>query len=57
MVKLLREKGGEDVLVLGGGIIPDEDIPYLLEGGVSAVFGPGAPIKDIADHIRQNVKR
>ena len=57
VVRLLREKGGEDTLVVGGGIIPDEDVAYLLQGGVSAVFGPGAPIKDIADHIRRNVKR
>ncbi len=51
---LLREKGGEDILVIAGGIIPEEDIPFLNEEGISAVFGPGTSIKAIADFIRKN---
>ena len=57
IVNQLKEKGKDDVLVLAGGIIPDEDIPFLKEGGVSAVFQPGASIKDIANYIRANVTR
>lgn len=44
----------EDVLVLMGGIIPDEDVGKLKEMGVSGVFGPGEPTKDISQHIRNN---
>lgn len=57
MVEKLKENGRGDVLVLAGGIIPDEDIPALKAGGVSAVFQPGATIKEIADFIRSNVKK
>lgn len=57
VVRLLREKGLNDVLVVGGGIIPEEDIPFLKERGVSAIFGPGASLKEIANYIRHNVKR
>jgi methylmalonyl-CoA mutase C-terminal domain/subunit len=57
VVQLLQKKGLHDVLVIGGGIIPQEDIPFLKEKGVSAIFGPGTSIKEIANYIRQNVKR
>ena len=53
VVRLLREQGAGDVLVTGGGIIPDEDIPYLREQGVDRVFGPGTSTRDIVDYIRQ----
>ena len=53
IVQLLRKKGGRDVLVIAGGMIPDEDIPFLTEAGVSAIFGPGSTIKQIADYIRE----
>ena len=53
VVELLREKGAGDKLVIGGGIIPEEDIPFLTEKGISAVFGPGTAIKTIADFIRK----
>jgi methylmalonyl-CoA mutase C-terminal domain/subunit len=43
-------------LLLVGGIIPDEDIPVLKSMGVSATFGPGTPIREISQFIRQNVK-
>ena len=48
VVELMKERGVEDVLVVGGGIIPNEDIPLLKEKGISAIFGPGTPIKEIA---------
>jgi len=53
IVQLLRKKGGRDILVIAGGMIPDEDIPFLTEAGVSAIFGPGSTIKEIADYIRE----
>ena len=56
VVELLREKGMENVLVIGGGIIPDEDIPSLKEKGVNEIMGPGTFVKDIAEYIRKNVK-
>ena len=56
VVELLKKKGMEDVLVIGGGIIPEEDIPFLKEKGVTEIFGPGTLVKEIADYIRQNAK-
>jgi len=55
VVNELRKSGMGDVLVIGGGNIPKEDIPFLLEKGVSAVFGPGTPVKEVADFIRGKV--
>lgn len=57
VVELLREKGVNDAIIIGGGIIPAEDIPFLAENGVKAVFGPGTSIKTIANFIKENVKR
>lgn len=60
MVQCLKtEKGKEelDVLVLGGGIIPEEDIPELKAAGVDEVFGPGANTQDIIEYIRTHLKR
>ena len=53
---LLKEKGMGDVLVIGGGVIPDADIPGLKKAGVAAVFTPGTPTGDIVDFIKENVK-
>ncbi|MBM3154218.1 MAG: cobalamin B12-binding domain-containing protein [Chloroflexi bacterium] len=49
----LKKKGLSEVLVVAGGIIPDEDISALKKLGVKAVFGPGTPTKDIAEFIRK----
>ena len=57
VAQLLKEKGMNKVLVLGGGIVPEDDIPQLEKAGVKGVFGPGSPIKDIASFITSNVKR
>ena len=57
VVKLLREKGGDDILVVGGGVIPEEDIPMLKEAGVEAIFTPGTPTSVSIDFIKENVKR
>lgn len=57
VAKLLKKKGLDNVLLVGGGIIPQEDIPKLKKEGISAVFGPGTPCDDIVDFIEKNVKR
>ncbi len=57
VVEGLRERGAQDVMVIGGGIIAKEDIPFLKEKGIDAVFGPGTPVKEIANYIRENAKR
>lgn len=54
---MLKEKHIDDVLLVGGGIIPKEDIPTLHKAGISKVFGPGTPVEDIVKYIEQNVKR
>lgn len=54
---LLRSKGLQDVLLLVGGIIPEEEVPWLRERGVAALFGPGTATQSIVDFIRQNVRR
>jgi len=45
------------VLVIGGGIIPEEDIPALKQAGIAEVFGPGTNTKTIAEYIKANLKR
>jgi methylmalonyl-CoA mutase, C-terminal domain len=55
IVALLREKGVGDVLVFGGGIIPADEIPGLREGGVAAVFTPGAPLSEIVGWLEQTL--
>jgi methylmalonyl-CoA mutase C-terminal domain/subunit len=57
VVKLLKEKRMNDVLIIGGGIIPKGDMQCLKEIGVKGIFGPGTPIREIADFIRSNVRR
>lgn len=57
VTRLLKEKNMEDVLVVGGGVIPEEDIPTLKKAGIAGVFGPGTHIEDIVDFIKKNVKR
>jgi methylmalonyl-CoA mutase C-terminal domain/subunit len=53
---LLHEEGMEDVLLLVGGIIPDQDIPRLKQAGVAEVFQPGAPTSAIIEFIRQHAR-
>ena len=52
----LKSQGAEDVVVFGGGIIPQEDIAALKQAGVAAIFTPGAPMKEIADWIAANIR-
>jgi len=53
---LLKEKGVKDILVLGGGVIPEEDIPALKAVGVKDVFGPGTSTENIVKYVHENVK-
>lgn len=56
IINLMREKGMNDVLLTGGGIIPEDDMAQLQQDGVGRLFAPGTPTQDIADYIRQWVK-
>jgi len=53
VVQLLRQKGVSDVLVVGGGIIPEADVKELEKAGVARIFGPGSPTTEIASYIKQ----
>ena len=53
VVEALRNAGAEDIPVLGGGVIPDEDIPLLKEAGIKDIFTAGTPLKDIIDAFRK----
>lgn len=55
VVALLRERGADDILVFGGGIIPDQDLPKLAELGVGKVFTPGASTEDAAEYLKAAV--
>ena len=55
IVEMLKEKGMDHVLVIGGGIIPEEDVTVLKQKGVKGVFGPGTTVEEVAKFIRQNV--
>ena len=54
---LLKEKGLRGVLVFGGGIIPDEDVPVLKKKGIDRVFGPGTPLSLIVGYLKENLAR
>ena len=55
LIGLLEERDAGDIIVIGGGIIPEDDIPQLKEMGVAEVFTPGAPTTKIVDWVKQNV--
>lgn len=56
VMRLLAEKGADDLLVVAGGVIPEDDIPFLKENGIAAVFGPGTPTREAIDFIEANLK-
>lgn len=56
LLQLMKEKGMNDVLLTGGGIIPEDDMKQLNEAGVGKLFAPGTPTTDIAQYIRTWVK-
>jgi len=53
--RLLAKKGGRDIIVIAGGIIPDEDKPKLLKLGITGLYGPGTSLEEIIAHIRERV--
>jgi len=57
VVTLLKKRGMDDVLVVGGGVIPEEDVSKLKKMGVAEVFGPGTTTDEIIEFIRKNVKK
>ncbi|MCP4157320.1 MAG: cobalamin B12-binding domain-containing protein [bacterium] len=56
VVQKLRENELDDVLVVGGGIIPEEDIPGLKEAGIGEIFGPGTNTASIVEYIQSNAR-
>jgi methylmalonyl-CoA mutase C-terminal domain/subunit len=57
VVELLKEQGVDDVLIIGGGVIPEDDIPGLKELGISEIFTPGTTTTQMIDYIKNNLKR
>lgn len=57
VARLMKKKGLDDVLIIGGGIVPEEDVSKLKKEGIAGVFGPGTHCDEIVDFIKKNVKR
>ena len=55
VVEGLRARGADDVIVFGGGIVPEEDIESLEQAGLAAIFTPGAPLSDIVDWVNEHI--
>lgn len=55
VVEALRERDADDIIVFGGGIIPDEDLPALYDAGIAAVFAPGTPLDVIESWVAENL--
>ncbi|MFO8182957.1 MAG: cobalamin B12-binding domain-containing protein [Candidatus Aegiribacteria sp.] len=56
VARLLREKDGGDIILFGGGVIPEEDIPELKEAGFRAIFTPGTAATDVVDFIKREIQ-
>jgi methylmalonyl-CoA mutase C-terminal domain/subunit len=56
-MELLRERGVKELLVLGGGVIPEEDVPTLKALGIAEIFGPGTTTETISNYIRDHITR
>jgi len=57
VVKALKKKGIKDVLIVGGGVIPDEDKKGLVKAGINGVFGPGTPLPVVIEHVNKGVAK
>jgi methylmalonyl-CoA mutase C-terminal domain/subunit len=55
IVKKIKEMGGSDILIIGGGVIPDEDIPFLKQNGIAEIFTPGTTINSVVEFIQNNL--
>ncbi|MGY5853237.1 MAG: cobalamin B12-binding domain-containing protein [Candidatus Thorarchaeota archaeon] len=56
VAEILKAEGADDILIVGGGIIPEDDIPGLKEAGIAEIFGPGTQLETIVEYIKNNVK-
>lgn len=56
VMELLEKEGVDDVLVVGGGIVPEDDVPDLKKAGIAEIFGPGTPLEEIVRYIREHAK-
>lgn len=56
VVKLLKERGADDITVIGGGIIPDQDFQGLYDAGLKALFTPGATLESIVEWVNKNIQ-
>ena len=56
VMELLKKEGADDILVIAGGIIPEDDVPNLKKVGIAEIFGPGTPLDDIVKYIKANVQ-
>jgi methylmalonyl-CoA mutase C-terminal domain/subunit len=57
VAQLLTAQDAADILLVGGGVIPDDDIPFLKENGIAEIFTPGTPTSVTIDYIKENVNR
>jgi methylmalonyl-CoA mutase C-terminal domain/subunit len=57
VAELLKDKGLGGIVIIGGGIVPEGDIPLLKEKGVAAIFGPGTMIEEVVEFIKGQVNR
>ena len=57
VVELLQEQGADDIQVIGGGIIPESDVPELKAKGTAEIFGPGSSMEDIIRYIQAHVPK
>jgi methylmalonyl-CoA mutase, C-terminal domain len=55
--RLLEKSGGRDIVVVGGGIIPEEDKAKLLKMGITGLFGPGSSLEEIVEHVKGRVRK
>ena len=56
VVELLKEQDASDITVIGGGIIPEQDIPVLYDAGLKAIFTPGSSLDEIVKWVRENIR-
>ena len=57
VAELFKEQGVDDILILGGGVIPEDDIQSLKDAGIAAIFTPGAQTTEMIEYIKNNLKR
>lgn len=55
VAEILKKKGGENILLFGGGVIPEEDIDFLKSKGFKEIFTPGTPAEEVVNYINENV--